>query len=60
MKLSSVRLFVCPVIEPPHATAAGLMLWARRPGDGAIVCRATGAQQHRRANVGSATLSANV
>jgi len=29
----SVRLSVCPVILPPHAAAAGLLLWARWPGD---------------------------
>jgi len=28
----SVRPSVCP-IRPPHADAAGLLLWARRPGD---------------------------
>jgi len=28
-----VRLSVCPIIRPPHATAAGLLLWARRAGD---------------------------
>jgi len=33
MKLSSVRLSVCPIIWPPHAAAAGLLHWARRPGD---------------------------
>ena len=37
MKLSGVRLSVCPSIRPiirsPHAAAAGLLLWARRPGD---------------------------
>ena len=34
MKLSSVRpsvrLSVCPIIQPLHAAAAGLLLWARR------------------------------
>ena len=37
MKLSnvrlSVRLSVCPIIQAPHAAVAGLLLWARRPGD---------------------------
>ena len=33
MKRSSVRLSVPPIIRPPHAAAAGLLLWARRPGD---------------------------
>ena len=37
MKLSGVRPSVCPSIRPiirsPHATAAGLLLWARRPED---------------------------
>jgi len=28
----SVRLSVCP-IRPSHTAAAGLLLWARRPGD---------------------------
>jgi len=28
----SVRPSVCP-IRPPHDAAAGLLLWARRPGD---------------------------
>ena len=36
MQLSGVRpsvcLSVCP-IRPPHAAAAGLLLWARRLGD---------------------------
>jgi len=27
----SVRLSVCPIIRPPHATAAGLLRSARRP-----------------------------
>ena len=29
---SVVRLSVC-LIQPPQAAAAGLLLWARRPGD---------------------------
>jgi len=29
----SVRLSVRHIIRPLHATAAGLLLWARRPGD---------------------------
>jgi len=37
MKLSDVRLFVCPSVRPvirsPHVAAAGLLLWARRPED---------------------------
>ena len=33
MKLSRVRLSVCPIIRPPDADVAGLLLWARRPGD---------------------------
>ena len=45
MKLPSVRPSVCPfdclsvcpsvclIVRPPHAAAAGLLLWARRPGD---------------------------
>ena len=32
-KRSSVRLSVCAIISPPRATAAGLLLWAQRPGD---------------------------
>ena len=28
-----VRPSVCPIIRPPHATAAGLLLWARWAGD---------------------------
>ena len=36
MQLSGVRLSVCLSvcpIRPPHAAAAGLLLWARRPED---------------------------
>jgi len=32
-KLSGIRLSVRPIIGRPHAAAAGLLLWARRPGD---------------------------
>jgi len=35
---------VCP-ISPPHATAAGLLLWARRAGD-IDCCTAGGRHQH--------------
>jgi len=45
MKLSGVRLSVCPVIRPPHAAAAGLLLWARRPGDILDCCTAGAPQQ---------------
>ena len=41
MKLSGVRPFVClsaclsirPTVQPPHATAAGFLLWALWAGD---------------------------
>jgi len=59
MKLSSVRLSVCPsvrpTIRPPHAAAVGLLLWARRPAD-------IGRLLHGRrsaANASSVTLSAD-
>ena len=29
----SVCLSVCPIIRPPYAAKAGLLLWARQPGD---------------------------
>jgi len=71
MHLSPVRPSVCLsvcLIRPPHVTAAGLLLWARRPGD-IDFCTAGGqpAVSSSRAaawcsavNAGSATLSANV
>jgi len=43
-------------MRPPHATAAGLLLWARRPGDIDRLLRG----RHSAANAGSATLSAGV
>ena len=50
----SVRLSVLPVIRPPHAAAAGLLLRARRAGD-----RSTAARVRRSAaNASSVTLSA--
>jgi len=42
----SVRLSVCPVIRPPHAAAAGLLLRARRSRDIDRLLR--GAEQRRR------------
>ena len=33
MKLSSVFLSIHPITRTPHAAAAGLLLWARQPGD---------------------------
>ena len=52
----SVCLSVRSIIRPPHAAAAGLLLWARRPGDidRLLHCRRSAA------NAGSVTLSADV
>ena len=53
----SVRLCVCPSVSwPPHAAAAGLLLWARRPGDIDRLLhgrRAGGQQQPRRSTAHS-------
>jgi len=57
MHLSDVRLSVCPSVcpsQPPHASVAGLLLWARRARD---IDRLL---QQRRANADSATLSAYI
>jgi len=51
MKRHGVRPSVCPS-RPLHSAAAGLLLWARQGGDVDQLL------QQRRANAGSATLSA--
>ena len=58
----SVRPFVCP-IRPPLAVVAGLLLWARRPGDIDPLLhgrRSPAATAQRQRDVGNATLSADV
>jgi len=64
----SVRLPAC-CIRPPHAAAAGLLLWARRPGGidrllhgrrATAVSSSRAAARLAAANAGSATLSADV
>jgi len=58
MTLSAVR--------PPHAAAAGLLLWAQQTGGisqllhGQRASAATASPQQRHANAGSAALSADV
>ena len=55
MQLTGVRPSVC-LIRPPHAAAAGLLLWARRAGDVEWMLHgrrsAAAALQQRRAAVG--------
>ena len=56
-----IRLSAC-FFRPPHAAAASLLLWARRPGEKflLIACCTAGGPGVRRPNAGSATLSAGV
>ena len=54
MKVSSVRLSVCPIMRQLHATEAGLLLWARPAAD------INGLLQQRRVSAGSDALSAEV
>ena len=63
MKLSSVHssvrpsvcLSVCPIMWPPHAVAAGLLVRARRAGDIDRLLHG----RRTAANAGSASLSAD-
>jgi len=55
----SVHLSVPARAHSSKPAAAGLLLWARRAGDISRLLHA-GAQQQRRADAGSATLSAYV
>jgi len=52
----SVCLSVRSIIRPPHAAVAGLLLWARRPGD---IDRLLHGRRSA-ANTSSVTLSADV
>jgi len=59
MHPSGVHSFVCPgMAHSCKPAAVGLLLWARRAGD--IDQLLHGARQQRRANAGSATLTADV
>jgi len=51
----SVCLSVCPIIQPPHDAAEGLLLWARRPS-----YRLIAAEQCSAENASSVTLSSDV
>jgi len=51
----SVRLSVRPIMRPPHAVAAGLLVWARRAGDIDRLLHG----RRTAANAGSASLSAD-